>query len=153
MVVVLRDQDRRRPGAACVTRDSCHPSEHQTTFLGTPPRSCLVLSPSTPPTRRQPNVSLSQATEKRSPAAAKRCHPMSPSKTPRAARRGESDILSGLQSRSTMATMTTRKRMPLIWSASRPTHAVVPGATADRPRLDTPRGDLPEPCVPHQAQA
>jgi hypothetical protein len=82
--VVLRDWGQRRPGVApCTTCNTRNASGHRTTSSGTPPRSCSTLPPHTPPTRRWPGLSLSQAARKQSSAIAKWRHPASPSKAPR----------------------------------------------------------------------
>jgi hypothetical protein len=117
MVVVLRDQDECVLGVVCMTCDNRLPPEHRMIFSGTPPRSCSASLPSTPPTRRPPNLSLSQAVGKQSPAPAKRHLPKLLSKTPMVARRGESGTLGGLRLWTTMTTRMTRKWAAPTWSA------------------------------------
>jgi hypothetical protein len=154
--VLLRDLGQRCLGVVCMTCSNRYISRHRTTSSGTPPRSNLISPPRTPPTRRQPDLSLSLAVGKWSTAAVERRHLASPSKVPRrtptVARRSESGALNGLQSRPTTTTMTTRKRMTLIRSMSWPPGAV-PGADTKRPLRETPRGGQSKLCIPHQAQA
>jgi hypothetical protein len=59
--VVLRDPDQRCPGVAHAMRNSCRLSGHRMTFSGTPSRNCLASPPSTPPARKQSDLSPSQA--------------------------------------------------------------------------------------------
>jgi hypothetical protein len=114
-ITTLSSQGKRRPEEACVTHDNCCPFSHRTMFSGTPSRICVASPPSTPLTRRRPNFSLYQA-------ATRRCHPTSPFKTPRrvprVARRGTSNILSGLWPRPTMTMATMRKLTTPTWGLS-----------------------------------
>jgi hypothetical protein len=64
MIVALMYKYKRSPEANCTARNTRRPFEHQTTFLGTPPRSYSASPHSMPPVRRQLNHSLSQAVGK-----------------------------------------------------------------------------------------
>jgi hypothetical protein len=94
------------------------------TSSGTPSRSCSTSPPRMPPTRRWPGLSLSLAARKHSPAAIERRHLASPPKVPRrtskAARRGKTGTLNGLQLLPATIMTTTRKRMTPARSTSRP---------------------------------
>jgi hypothetical protein len=57
--MVLRDQGRRCPRAACVMRNNRHLFGHRMTLSGTPMRSSSASLPSTPSARRQSGLSPS----------------------------------------------------------------------------------------------
>jgi hypothetical protein len=121
--VALREHGRRHLGAACTTHSDRRAFGHRMTSPGTPPRSYSTSPPSMPPPRKRSGLYLAQAVGKQPLVEAGQCRSMLPSKaprrTPRAARRGESGDLSGLQPRPTTTT-TTKKRMTLTRSESRP---------------------------------
>jgi hypothetical protein len=96
--------------------------------LGTTSRSCSASPPSTPQVRRRSGPSPSPVVGKQSLIATKWLHPTLSSKvprrTPRTARRGESDDIGGLQLWPTMMMMTRRWTAP-TWSTSQPPSTVL----------------------------
>jgi hypothetical protein len=129
-------------------------------FLGTPPR-CYTASPHrTPPAIRQLNFIPPREARRRPQAVARRRRLMWSSAAPRrvlrAARRGISSVPKGPQPRLTMMMVTAMTgRQAALAGAHHDCHTQwwASGETAYRPLQKTPRGGLPKPRVPHQAQA